>query len=66
MKQRITALFLALLLLAALSLSGCSQRPQESADGRLRVVCSLFPPGISVRLRVNVVTEGWSVPFSSI
>ena len=43
MKQRITALFLALLLLAALSLSGCSQRPQESADGRLRVVCSLFP-----------------------
>ena len=43
MKRRITALFLALLLLAALSLSGCSQRPQESADGRLRVVCSLFP-----------------------
>ena len=43
MKQRITALFLTLLLLAALSLSGCSQRPQESADGRLRVVCSLFP-----------------------
>ena len=43
MKQRITALFLALLLLAALSLSGCSQRLQESADGRLRVVCSLFP-----------------------
>lgn len=43
MKQRITALFLALLLLAALSLSGCSQRPQKSADGRLRVVCSLFP-----------------------
>lgn len=33
MKQRITALFLALLLLAALSLSGWLARPQESADG---------------------------------